>query len=288
MATMSALKEPTQSLTDSDFSFICDFVYKASGIVLNDSKREMVIRRLTRIIRERKLPTYQAYCQLLKEGNECESNYFINAITTNLTSFYREQHHFDYLKNEELPRLLADKSTERLRIWSSASSTGEEPYSIAITLKEVLKQYIGRNIDSKVLATDIDSNVIAHGKQGIYKKELIEGVPEHLVRKYFIKGKGDSADLVKMASTVRQQVTFKQLNLLHQWPMQGKFDVIFCRNVVIYFDKETQLELFQRFYHQLKPNGLLFLGHSESLGEMQPYFSTIGRTMFRKLPQRTE
>jgi len=273
-------------LSNEDFAFICQFVYESTGIVLNESKREMVYRRLTRIVRERKLDSFSEYCQLLKQQEEQEKDYFINAITTNLTSFFREQHHFDYLSDIELPKLLSEKRVlsngkKRLRIWSSACSTGEEPYSIAITLFEKMKLEL-INWDAKILATDIDSNVLSKGKKGVYDYQRIENLSEHFKRQYFHRGIGKNIDNVKVDKKINDLITFKQLNLLHEWPMKGPFDVIFCRNVIIYFDKKTQQELFARYYNMLAPGGLLMLGHSESLGPFQQYFENVGRTVFRK------
>ena len=279
-------RDQAMQLTAGDFKFICQFVYKNTGIVLNDSKREMLYRRLTRIIRERKLNSFEEYCQLLREQGEQEKNYFINAITTNLTSFFRENHHFEYLTSEELPALIKNKTAsasgkKRLRVWSSASSTGEEPYSIAITILEALKNELPQ-WDLKILATDIDSDVLAKGKAGIYDINRIEEIPKKLKQSYFFQGCGQSSQSVKVHDKLKSTITFKQLNLLHDWPMKGPFDAIFCRNVIIYFDKKTQQELFSRYYEMLAPGGLLFLGHSENLGNYQQYFSNVGRTIFRK------
>lgn len=273
-------------LSDNDFAFLCKFVYDYTGIVLNDNKREMVYRRLTRIVRERELSSFSEYCQLLKQQGEQEKDYFINAITTNLTSFFREQHHFDYLVNEEFPRLMKEKTVQkngkkRLRIWSSASSTGEEPYSIAISVMEAIEDKLS-SWDVKILATDIDSNVLASGKSGIYEVRRIEDLSEQFKQRYFHRGVGNNANKVRVDKKLSDLLTFKQLNLLHGWPMTGKFDVIFCRNVIIYFDKPTQQDLFARYYNLLTPGGLLMLGHSENLGEFQQHFTTVGRTIFRK------
>ena len=280
---MTALqRENLASLTEAEFNYICQFVYKSAGIVLNDAKREMVYRRLTRIVRDRKLRSFSSYCQLLKENPKQEERYFINAITTNLTSFFREQHHFDFLSQHELPRLLkAKKGNNRIRIWSSACSTGEEPYSIAITLLEALGSQ-STYWDAKILATDIDSNVVAKGKAGVYAKQSIEDVSNDFKKSYFEKGRDQLSEHVRAASVLKELITFKQLNLLEPWPMQGLFDVIFCRNVIIYFDKCTQSTLFERYYNVLAPGGILVLGHSENLGEYQQYFERVGRTIFRK------
>ncbi len=281
-------REQAACLSEKDFKFICQYVYESAGIVLNEGKREMVYRRITRIVRERNIDSFTTYCQILRESPEAEKSYFINAITTNLTSFFRENHHFDYLLKNELPKLLKQnpgpnrrKGDKRLRIWSSAASTGEEPYSIAITLiegmKAVLKQW-----DIKILATDIDSNVLEIAKKGIYENKRIEDIPANYKQKYFHKGKAGNASKVKVDQSLQNLITFKQLNLLHEWPVKGPFDVIFCRNVIIYFDKRTQQDLFARYYEMLAPGGLLILGHSENLGAYQKYFENVGRTIFKK------
>ena len=279
-------RDKTMQLAGSDFKFICQFVYENTGIVLNDNKREMLYRRLTRIVREKKLNSFTDYCNLLRERTEQEKDFFINAITTNLTSFFRENHHFEYLMNEEIPALMKSKVSnpngkKRLRVWSSASSTGEEPYSIAITLLEAMKKDLPL-WDIKILATDIDSDVLAKGKSGVYDLNRIEDIPKKIKQTYFFQGVGTSKKSVKVHDKLKNMITFKQLNLLHDWPMTGPFDVIFCRNVIIYFDKKTQQDLFERYYEMLAPGGLLFLGHSENLGSYQKYFSNVGRTIFRK------
>lgn len=275
-------RDEAVSLTTSEFNYICQFAYDSAGIVLTEAKREMVYRRLTRIVRERKLQSFSAYCSLLKANPEREERYFINAITTNLTSFFREQHHFDFLSQSELPRLISHNiNNKRIRVWSSASSTGEEPYSIAVTLREALAED-WPNWDAKILATDIDSNVLARGKAGIYSHESVADIPQHLKNKYFKRGIGQAKEQVKVNSSLKESIRFKQLNLLAPWPMKGPFDIIFCRNVIIYFDKQTRINLFERYYHMLAPGGLLVLGHSENLGTYQQYFENVGRTMFRK------
>jgi len=279
-------RDQSYSLSNEDFDFICQYTYELTGIVLSQKKREMVYRRLTRIIRERKFPSFTAYCDLLKKNPVQEQSYFVNKITTNLTSFYREPHHFDYLTEHELPRLMANKvkqanGKKRLRIWSSASSTGEEPYSIAMTVLESLQAELSI-WDIKLLATDIDSNVLSVGKAGVYEYRKIESIDEKYKAKYFKRGAGSNENNVRVTKELNNLITFKQLNLLHDWPIKGPFDVIFCRNVIIYFDKTTQQDLFTRYYDMLAPGGLLMLGHSENLGAYQQHFDNVGRTIFRK------
>jgi chemotaxis protein methyltransferase CheR len=187
------------------------------------------------------------------------------------------------MTQDELPKLLGNRLShdKRLRIWSSASSTGEEPYSIAITVLEAMKSQLSQ-WDVKILATDIDSNVLAVAKEGTYDERRIEDVPRKFKEKYFTKGIGINESKVKVGKQLQALITFKKLNLLHEWPMKGPFDIIFCRNVIIYFDKKTQQELFARYYEMLAPGGLLILGHSENLGQYQQHFESVGRTIFRK------
>jgi len=273
-------------LSNKDFNFICQYVYQSSGIVINENKREMLYRRLSRIVREKQLNSFTAYCNILRENSDEERDYFINAITTNLTSFFRESHHFDFIQHKEIPRWLKNKEIQsngkkKLRIWSSASSTGEEPYSIAFSLMKMMKNYL-HEWDIKILATDIDSNALSVGQNGIYDSTRIEEMSTFLKTEYFHQGIGDNSNNVKVIDEIKEFITFKQLNLLDVWPMNGQFDVIFCRNVIIYFDKKTQTELFSRYYEMLAPGGLFFLGHSENLGIYQQHFENVGRTIFRK------
>lgn len=277
---MNNSRDQEATLSEKDFKFICDFVYKNTGIVLTESKREMVYRRLSRIVRERGFSSFTEYCDLLKSDPKAEINYFINAITTNLTSFFREQHHFDFMAKTELPRLLKANKNKRIRIWSSACSTGEEPYSIAMTVVKNIES-AAKSWDVKILATDIDSNVLAKASEGIYQNKD-DLMPKEFKKRFFNTGTGQNNQKIKVKDNVRSLITFKQLNLLHEWPMRGPFDIIFCRNVIIYFDKETQSDLFLRFYQLLSPGGILILGHSESLGKQQHHFENIGRTIFRK------
>jgi len=272
---------PQFTLDDSEFQFVCRFVYDETGIVLDERKREMTYRRLMRRTRELKIPSFSAYCKLLKSGDKNEKHKFINAITTNLTSFFREKHHFDYLENQYLKNLMEENKENRLRIWSAGCSTGEEAYSIAITLLQTFSSRT-RDWDIKILATDLDTDVLNKGKKGVYPYEKISDLPDSIKKKWFYKSKEKTSDNVKMRQELIDLITFKQLNLLDEWPIKGPFDVIFCRNVMIYFDKETQNHLISRYHRLLKPNGLLIIGHSESIGQQKNNFDSLGKTIFRK------
>jgi len=203
----------------------------------------------------------------------------VNAISTNLTAFFREEHHFDFLKSD----LIAEKRKNNdkvLRIWSAACSTGEEPYSIAMALIEGISDI--DNWDIKIFATDIDSNVVQTAKKGVYKLQSIENLAPERLKKHMKKGSGNNSGFLKINEDVKSLIRFKQLNLLKKWPLKEKLDVIFCRNVVIYFDKETKLDLVSRFYDQLKPEGYLLMGHSESLHGISEQFNLLGKTVYQK------
>ncbi|PHS68102.1 MAG: chemotaxis protein CheR [Methylophaga sp.] len=267
--------------TDASFERIRKFVTENTGIVLTEAKKDMVYGRLSKRIRKGGFGGFDAFCDALDSGDEEEQDFMINAITTNLTAFFRENHHFEYLANTLIPELVAKKgSYKRIRIWSAGCSTGEEPYSIAMTLKESLPDF--DDWDVKILATDLDANVVAHGKAGIYREDRITGLPDDRIQRWFKRGRGDHADMVKVSTELQQMITFKRLNLLHQWPMKGPFDFMFCRNVVIYFDKDTQRVLFKRYADLLAPEAHLFIGHSETLYKVSDDFSSLGKTIYKK------
>lgn len=275
------VKEKEFILSDRDFNQIRKLVKDQTGINLSEGKRDMVYGRLSRRLRQLDLTDFRVYLKYL-ETDEVEVGNFINAITTNLTSFFREMHHFEYLKKTIIPSLLAsNRDTGRIRIWSAGCSTGEEPYSIAMTLLDSIPDIA--HWDVKILATDLDSNVVAHAKEGIYTMDRVKALPDNIQRKYFRKGRGSTEGSVKMSESLQSLITFKQLNLMHQWPMRGPFDVIFCRNVVIYFDKPTQRVLFDRYADMLRPDGHIFLGHSESLFKVSERFKLLGNTMYQRI-----
>jgi chemotaxis protein methyltransferase CheR len=270
--------------TDADFERIRQFVSEHTGIVLTEKKKDMVYGRLSKRIRRGDFDSFSAFIDALEQGDEDEQDFMINAITTNLTAFFRENHHFEFLKNTVIPSLIKKKGYKKhLRIWSAGCSTGEEPYSIAMILRESLPDFDDWNV--KILATDLDANVIAHGKAGIYRQDRIEGLDERRIKRWFKRGSGDNSDMVKVSPELQQMITFKRLNLLHEWPMSGPFDLMFCRNVVIYFDKDTQRVLFDRYADILAPDAHLFIGHSETLFKVSSRFDSLGQTIYRKNAQ---
>ena len=270
--------------TDANFERIRQFVSENTGIVLTEKKKDMVYGRLSKRVRKGGFGSFDAFINELDIGNEEEQDFMINAITTNLTAFFRENHHFEHLANVVIPELIEkNKYSKRIRIWSAGCSTGEEPYSIAITLRENIPD-IDR-WDIKILATDLDANVVAHGKAGTYREDRITGLPDNIIKRWFTSGVGDDGDMVQVAPELQELITFKRLNLLHEWPMKGPFDFMFCRNVVIYFDKDTQRVLFDRYADLLAPQAHLFIGHSETLFKVSTRFESRGHTIYKKNSQ---
>lgn len=266
--------------TDHDFHQFRDLVTRHTGIYLADNKRELVYGRLSRRLRALGLNKFSAYRKVLEQGDPAELQEFANLITTNLTSFFRESHHFDYLKQTLLPELMRAKQAEKkIRIWSAGCSSGEEPYSIAMVVREVIHDL--NSWDVKILATDLDSNMLDIGRNGVYDSERITGISQERVKRFLFKGKGAHQGKVKTVPDIQNLISFKKLNLMENWPMQGKFDIIFCRNVVIYFDKETQTRLFSRFADALNNDGRLFVGHSETLNKVTNRFELMSKTVYK-------
>jgi chemotaxis protein methyltransferase CheR len=269
-------------MSDSNFEQICKIAFDSTGISLSRHKKEMVYSRLARRIRRLALAGFDAYCDLLASDDASEMNEFVNAITTNLTSFFREKHHFDFLQQLVSKEwALRHKKGESFRIWSAGCSSGEEPYSIAMSLREA---GVNNDWNIKILATDLDSNMVKTAKEGIYAYERVDRMSEALLRKYFLRDRdAGQGGHVRVKDSVRELITFNRLNLMEVWPMRNKFDIIFCRNVVIYFTKETQRVLFGRYADLLKSDAHVFIGHSESLNGISDRFESIGNTIYRKI-----
>ncbi len=267
------------AFTQDDFDYLRNIVKKETGIISDEGKYTMYYSRLSRRLRKLKLPDFATYRRYLADNIATEGVELVNAVTTNLTSFYREGHHFDFLAKT----VVADKikhNDKELRIWSAACSTGEEAYSIAMTLRDNIKDIA--QWDIKIYATDIDSNVVKTAKSGVYNLERIASLDASRVKAHMKKGSGNNAGFIKMNDSVKSLIRFNQMNLLKQWPLKEKMDVIFCRNVVIYFDKETKMKLVDRFYEQLKPHGYLIMGHSESLHGITERYTLLGKTVYQK------
>lgn len=277
------MEERPAPITDRDFDFLRRLAMTHAGIALADYKRNMVYRRVTKRLRALDIDTVAAYCAMLADpANAAEIRELINALTTNKTSFFRESHHFDHFAHTALPQIVARAELDcnrRLRVWSAGCSSGQEPYSLAMTLLEAASKMTGW--DTRILATDIDTDILAKAQAGIYPTEDLRTIPAALLRSFVepIPGDGEHA---RIADKVRQLIVFKHLNLHEAWPMKGPFDAIFCRNVVIYFDKPTQCVLFNRFADMLRDGSYLYLGHSESLYKVSDRFRPIGQSIYQK------
>jgi chemotaxis protein methyltransferase CheR len=259
--------------TARDFERVRTLIHKKAGIALAETKQEMVYSRLARRLRAIGLSSFSTYLDdLEKGGTEEEWEAFTNALTTNLTSFFRESHHFPIMAEH------IKKVGRPIEIWCSASSTGEEPYSIAMTACEAFNTLTP---PVKIIATDIDTNVLAAGASGVYGMDRLERLSPERVRKFFQKGKGEQEGLAKIRPELRQMINFMPLNLLaDHWAVRGPFDIIFCRNVMIYFDKPTQGKILSRFAPLMKPDGILFAGHSENFLYVSDAFRLRGKTVY--------
>ncbi len=273
------MSEREFEFTDKDFKRVQKIAYDFAGIDLNDSKNNLVYNRLAKRIRFLGQKSFNAYLDYVEQQGESEFIHLINSMTTNLTFFFRENHHFEYLADTVIPELIKQNAaTKKIRIWSAGCSTGEEPYSIAIVLKEC----VPAGWDAKVIATDLDSNVVNTGLSGVYKIDRLKGVSEARKTRWFKKGEGAKTGFVKTKDELQKIIEFGQLNLMDSWPFKEKFDAVFCRNVVIYFDKPTQSKLFNRYADSLPMGGHLFVGHSESLYKVCDRFELLGQTIYKK------
>jgi chemotaxis protein methyltransferase CheR len=272
-------KDREFKFTADDFNFLRKLSNEYSGIQVPDERFDMFYSRLSKRVRKLGLLDFKQYCQYLIDRPDDEFTEFINAITTNLTAFFRENHHFEYLRDVVLPEvMLRNKASRQIKVWSAGCSTGEEPYSLAITLKE----NVPSDWDVKILATDLDTNVLQTAKDGIYMEERVSGVSEQRLKSWFMRGKSGQSGQVKIRPELQQIIQFKQLNLMKEWPMKCHFDFIFCRNVLIYFDRETKSMLAKRYSEMLASNSWLFIGHSESLNQLSTEFELVACTTYRK------
>ena len=275
MASADLLESGDRGFTfnEADFRQVQRLIYEHAGIKLSDAKQDMVYSRMIRRLRHHGLTTFKSYLDLIQKDKQ-EWEAFVNSLTTNLTSYFREPYHFPILH-----QFLQERVGRRIRIWCSAASTGEEPYSIAITVIEALGV---RASDVEIIATDIDTSVLAKAASGVYSSDRTESLTDRQ-KQYFFRGTGKNAGMVKVKPEVQRLVKFQQLNLLDKaWPVNGCFDVMFCRNVLIYFDKDTQRSILNRFHPMLAEDGLLFVGHSESLLHMNDKFRLRGKTVYDK------
>lgn len=269
------------SLSDEEFAKLRRLVFDVAGIYLSDSKRELVISRFSRRLRALNLSTFDEYYRfVVSPDGVSEMQNFINSITTNKTDFFREPHHFDFLVERFVPEVVAARRRE-VRIWSAGCATGEEPYSIAMVLHHHLVERHG--IQVKVLATDIDTVVLDTASAGVYEERQIRPVPEELLHKYFLRGKGSAFGFYKVKDCIKGLVSFRQLNFVAEsYPLSLIFDVIFCRNVIIYFNTETKRRVLNRLVSYLARGGYLVLGHSETVFDMVDGLTYLKNTIYRK------
>jgi len=277
----STKKANEYSMSKSEFEFISAKAKNEFGLSLSSDKLSLVQSRLSKRLRLLSIDSFSTYCSLLSTAKgQQEAMHMLSALTTNVTHFFREMHHFEALAEEILPRLMLDNRLhDRIRIWSAGCSAGQEPYSIAATVLAKCPELLDR--DFKILATDVDPEILKSAMSGKYSAEGISRIPNDFSRPLFLETKENelviNPELVKL-------IKFARLNLIGDWPMSGKFDVIFCRNVAIYFDKETQARLWKRFHEILKSGGILCIGHSERLTEeIEQKFENVGLTMYRRL-----
>lgn len=278
-AGAQSMVEGEFALTSDDFRHIAHVLHSYAGIALGEGKAALVYSRLAKRLRALGLRSFREYCELIDgvEGVD-ERQLMTAALTTNVTRFYREPHHFDHLRDRVMPKLAERaRAGGRVRLWSAACSNGQEPYSMALTVLQTLPE--AAELDVRILATDIDPNMVAQGHEGVYSEEALEPAPATLWRKYF-----NRADRGQWSAgpQLRRLVAFRELNLIGDWPMKGKFDVIFCRNVVIYFDDATQERVWNRFTPLMNPGATLYIGHSERVsGAAAGRLQTSGLTTYQ-------
>ncbi|MBN2079474.1 MAG: protein-glutamate O-methyltransferase CheR [Spirochaetes bacterium] len=278
MVTIAGIR----GLGNEEFFLIKDIVYRESGIRLSDMKKALVQARLMKRLRELSMGDYGEYCRYLNDHYDSEIINLINCITTNKTDFFREPKHFEFLRETAFPEF-GRAGRGRVTIWSAGCSTGAEPYTIAMTALE----YYGGTSNTppvRILATDIDTQVLRKGETGIYPVGEIETMDIEILRRYFKRGTGENAGYFKVKDGVKDLIAFRRLNLLDEtYPMKGPFDVIFCRNVIIYFDAASRSRLFERFHACLADDGYLIMGHSETIAGMTGRFRFLGNTIYRKV-----
>ncbi|MDR4518464.1 MAG: chemotaxis protein CheR [Nitrosomonas sp.] len=291
----SELPSREYNYTQADFDRTKKLIYDHAGISLSDSKQNMVYSRLARRLRAHGLNSFKEYLNLLEKADAAEWQEFVNALTTNLTSFFRENHHFpileQHLKTCKKPQpvntqdasdlsdyLQKRRNQAKIHLWCSASSTGEEPYSMAIS---AIRAFNSFTPPVHILASDVDTQVLRKAQEGVYSLDRVEKLPQSVLKEFFYKGKGRNEGSVRVRDEVRELITFRKINLLEEfWSIRGPFQAIFCRNVMIYFDKETQYKILKKFAPLLDDGGLLFAGHSESLQFASDIFRLRSNTVY--------
>ncbi len=273
-----------QTFTQEHFLTIKDVIYNVCGITLADHKAQMVSNRIAKRIKILGLPGYDAYVEYLmdKKHRDTEIPDLVNVCTTNVTHFFRENHHFEVLK-EQLKTLLQQNPNKKIRIWSAGCSSGQEPYSMAMTVLDVRKE-TGMRGNIRILATDIDTTILARARQGIYGEDSLKGVSPEYRQKYLTIEPGSGGAKYRVNEDVRDLVSFNHLNLnMPLWPMKGPFQAVFCRNVLIYFDRDKQRTYVNKMAQLMEPGALLYLGHSEHYAGAHPMFVSKGHTTYERI-----
>ncbi|MBL4794271.1 MAG: response regulator [Pseudomonadales bacterium] len=265
-------------MTEENFKTIQRMAFDAAGIKLGYHKEEMIYGRLSKRVRVLGLHNFDEYCRVITVTSNSEYKNFVNSVTTNLTSFFRESYHFDSLYELLKNMQTAHTIQKKIRIWSAGCSKGMEPYSIAMT---ILKAGFPPGWDVKVLATDIDTNVLKIAEEGVYSKADMAEVDPEIVAKYFEHASGKKGKSWTIKERVKSLVQFRQLNLMDEWPIKSSFDIVFCRNVIIYFDKNIQKTLFEKFAEKMNPNGIMYIGNSETLANVSKDFKSLGQTTYQ-------
>lgn len=271
-------------LSNEDFERLSNFIYHEYGIKMPPVKKVMLQSRLQKRLRELNITSFDEYVDYVfsKEGQDNEVIHMIDVVSTNKTDFFREPVHFEFLTNEGLPELMAGSNHLNIKVWSAGCSSGEEPYTLTIVLSEFKEKFPG--FDYSIMATDISSRILRSAVEAIYKENRIENIPITLKRKYFLKSKDRESPTVRIIPELRRKVSFQRLNFMdHTFNIHETFDVIFCRNVLIYFDRETQEEVINKLCSKLKIGGFFFLGHSESITNMKVPLKQIKPTIFRRV-----
>jgi len=267
------------SISQKEFKKFQELIYNQSGISLADSKQSMLLARLVKRVRALKMEDLSSYYDYVTKGtNKAELGTLLDLVSTNKTFFFREMHHFEFLKQRIIPEATPSK---RLKVWSSACSSGEEPYSVAMTLIDSIPNI--KEWDIKIYASDLSTKVLRKAEEGVYIKTSIQGIPDNLIKSCILKGTGANENRIKMKDQIRSMISFMHLNLMDpKYSVEGSLDLIFCRNVMIYFDKATQQSLIAKFFTYLKKGGFLFIGHSESLQYITHPFQYIAPTVYQK------
>lgn len=274
-ATLAVSEGREFAWTNADFSRVQKLIYQRAGISLHDGKHAMVYSRLSRRLRDTGHTSFEEYLGWLESQDGPEWQEFVNALTTNLTAFFREQHHFDSLTG-----ILKKRPGGPWRIWCSAASTGEEPYSIVITVLQTL----GAGMPFELFASDIDTRVLETASRGVYRSQGLKGLTQEQLQRFFMRGKGSNDGLVRVRPELRKPITFLSVNLIRDdWPFREPFDAVFCRNVMIYFDAPTQRRVLERIHRVMKPGGTLFVGHAENFSESRDLFVLRGKTVYERV-----